>query len=93
MKKLVFNVKAGSGLPGKSFIHIIDVDVYLRTLLSYLVHTPFFDAYVASKIQRHHRYKDREKTTAPFSIPRSPLLPPTFTKARYKCRLRLSVIC
>lgn len=66
MKKLVFNVKAGSGLPGKSFIHIIDVDVYLRTLLSYLVHTPFFDAYVASKIQRHHRYKDREKTTAAF---------------------------
>ena len=62
----VFNVKTGRGLPGKSFVHILDLSMYLRTALSYLVHTPFFDAYVASKIQRYYLYRDREKTTMAF---------------------------
>jgi len=62
--KTLLNTKTSAkGLPGKSFIHIIDLDFHLRNALCYLSNTKFINYYISSFIKWKFRYKDRLQMT------------------------------
>ena len=59
-------MKIGAGLPGKSYLYIMEIDRYLKMALSSFSCLPFFDMYVMSLLSWKFRYKDREKMTKQF---------------------------
>lgn len=58
--------KKGSALPGKSFMHIISLDITLRNFLSYAVRAPAFDYYICNNLHKFFRHKDNKKITRDF---------------------------
>lgn len=58
--------KPQRGLPGKSYIYLLDIDRELYTFLSYISHAPFFDYFISSLIRRYYRSNDRKKAVDNF---------------------------
>ena len=54
------------GLPAKSFIHIVELDYYIRNALSPLLSTETFDVFISSKIGWKKKYKARKQTVVDF---------------------------
>lgn len=61
MRGKVLNIPTPqSGLPCKSYVHIIDLDIELRRFLSVINESNYFNQYVSNNIVRYYRYKDRK---------------------------------
>ncbi len=63
----IINVKSkDKGLPAKSFVWIIDIDVYLKNALSLLSNTEFLDNYISKFLTWRFKYTHREKCAEAF---------------------------
>ncbi len=49
-----------SGLPGKSYLHIIELDIHINMILSYMLDSYLLDNFISSLITYKYRYIDRE---------------------------------
>jgi len=58
--------KPQKGLPGKSYIYIMEIEHELKRFLSVVNESPYFNNYIFMYIVRHYRYKDREQTANNF---------------------------
>ena len=66
-KKLLFDIRTkNSGLPAKSFMHVISLDFFIKLAVSCLEKTNFFDSYIMSLLKWKVRYKDRESNATDF---------------------------
>lgn len=54
------------GLPGKSYLYVAELDLYLKLALSPFSNLSFFDNYVMCLVTWKFRYKDREKMVKDF---------------------------
>lgn len=54
------------GLPCKSYVYLIEIDVYINMILSFLSRYNWFDQYISSLITWRYKYVDREKTALSF---------------------------
>lgn len=50
-----------NGLPCKSFVHIIELDLHLKRFLSLVNEAPYFNQFVTNCLTRLYRYNDRKK--------------------------------
>lgn len=67
MKGKVINIPTGeSGLPCKSYVHILDLDIKLRIFLSYIDQNDYFSQYIINGIVHFYRYKDRQEAVNNF---------------------------
>ena len=66
-KQKIINLKKFQrGLPGKSYIYLLELDRELYFFLSCMSKTPFFDYYISSLIKRYYRVNDRERALENF---------------------------
>lgn len=66
MRKLLKLGKVERGLPCKSYIHIVNLDIELKRFLSYVNESDYFNQFVCNKLVRQYRYKDRQKVSSDF---------------------------
>jgi hypothetical protein len=65
-ENLINSKTTAKGLPGKSYIYILELDKHIKNILSLLYNLPILDLHVASKVQWKTKSNDREKVVSEF---------------------------